>query len=130
MTISKVPREWGYVISPILVAIHLEVEGRDVKGSHTESIAQYLLWGGGDRLFMFLIHIARKLNPNIPRRTFYWYLNRYNLSIADIRKLGMVYPDAKGEWVWTLKEVRDSLRKMDTVCVELYRLNYLVMRPC
>ena len=75
---------------------------------------------------MFLVNIARKLPPNIPRRTFYWYLKRYGLRIRDIRRLGMVYPNARDEWVWTLGEVRDSLREIDTPSLELYRLSYLM----
>ena len=126
--VTRVPKEWGAGISPILVAMHLEIEGKQVKSTHTNTIAQYLLWKGGDKILMYHIHIARRLPPVIPKRTFYWYLCRYNLQIKDVRGLGMLYPNAREEFVWTIKEVRDSLIEIDTLVLEWYRLAYLMAR--
>lgn len=125
---KKVPQPWGTAISPILVAMHLEVEGVRPAPQHCETIIQYILWNGGDKVLMWLLLMARARPENIPRRTLFWYLQRYNLQLTDIQGLGVLHPDHRGNWVWTLKEVRDALRGADTLVVEWYRLAYLVPR--
>ena len=40
----------------------------------------------------------------------------------------MLYPNAREEFVWTIKEVRDSLIEIDTLVLEWYRLAYLMAR--
>lgn len=126
--IIKVPHEWGVVISPILLAMHLDVEGSNPKAQHDETIIQYILWTGGDKVLMWLILMARTRPEQIPRRTLFWYLERYNLQVKDIQGLGMIHPNHRDDWVWTLKEVRDVLRTVNTMVLDWYRLTYLMGR--
>lgn len=126
--ISKIPKEWGSSISPILLAMHLEVEGTKPESSHTETIIQYLLWNGGDRVLRWLILMAKTRPPTIPRRTFFWYLKEYKLNLSDLWPVAALYPNHRENWEWTLKEVRDALIEVDTLALEWYRLNYLMKR--
>ena len=125
---KKVPHEWGVIVSPILVAMHLEVEGQYPLADHTTTIIQYILWNGGDRVLRWLMHMARTRPAEIPRRTLYWHLNRHELHLEDIHGLCVLHEDYRGDWVWTVREVRDALRTVDTLVVEWYRLVYLTVR--
>lgn len=125
---ERVPQQWGTAISPILVAIHLEVEGRQPKGNHDEAVVQYILWKAGDKVLMWLVLMARGRPAKIPRRTLFWYLAKYDLQLKDIQDLCVLHPDHKDDWVWTIKEVRTVLRTVDTLVLEWYRLAYLIGR--
>jgi hypothetical protein len=74
---------------------------------------------------MWHIHIAKLRPTEIPRRTFYWYMQKYGIGIADVQKLGMIHSSAKGTYVWALDEVREALIHVDTFVLEWYRLAYL-----
>jgi hypothetical protein len=126
MPVQVVPEQWGTVISPILVGMHLEVEGRNPKPAHDDAIIQWLLWAAGDAVFMWLVHMARVRPPVIPRRTMFWYLNKYGLRVKDIQATGMMYPNHRDQWVWTLPEVRQCLQDVDALVLEWYRLAYLL----
>lgn len=126
--LKTVPPQWGRAISPILVGIHLEVEGTTPKGRHDDALVQYMLWQGGDRVLMWHILMARLRPMEIPRRTFYWYLERYDLQLKDIHKVSMMHPTAKGSWTWTVPLIREVLQGVDTLTLEWYRLSYLVGR--
>lgn len=116
---------WGYAISPILVAIHLETVGT-LGACHVGPIIQHILWGGGDVVLMTLIHLSRVRPLVIPRRTFYRDMSERNLAARDL--MGMVHQTARKSWTWTVMEVRDSLRYVDTLTVDWYRLAYLRAR--
>lgn len=126
--LKRVPPEWGTVMSPILLAMHLEVEGSQPQPLHTECIIQYILWNYGDRLLMWLLLMARARPPEIPRRTFFWYLQRYNLQVKDIQSTGMMYPNHRDDWVWTIPEARKALEDVSTMTLDWYRLVYLMGR--
>lgn len=127
--IKKVPPEWGRVISPILVGIHLDVEGSNPKGAHDSALIQYILWEVGDRVLMWHILMARLRPLEIPRRTLFWYLERYDLKVKDIQKVAMLHPNAKGNWTWTVPLIREVLQGVDNLTLEWYRLAYLMGRP-
>jgi hypothetical protein len=125
---ASIPRGWGNTISPILLGMHLEIEGTYISLDHTPTLVQYLLWNGGDTLLSLLLHLARARPPEIPRRTFFWYLRKYGVSSTTLQKLPYMHSNAKGNWVWLLPEIRYSLGTVDDLLLDWYRLAYMRAR--